>query len=311
MAKAKKRERTLSYRRVIWVKGAQANNLERHLRKAHEGFTTTAERTFPYNDGEIQGAKIEFEDNADGLLAHIGLYVHHQSASVLPFPGSEESSEATLHPPPDAHNYSGKEVFFLIKGNDIALCTSNAHENVATLYIKHILRKAGKKELTTFFSIEPIANISKLRLIREKGVKKIHLNASVYDATLRYEKRKTVGMTMLNEAAQALMIAIGKDIDEKEMENLSVKVEYSFDLRKEGGELAGEHLKKTAVRLVEEDDQGFKIETGDGSSFGAEDLYMRKKVRFEPFGDSIFRSKAWEALKEYLGELKQSGISEQ
>nr|VFK28857.1 MAG: hypothetical protein BECKMB1821I_GA0114274_100756 [Candidatus Kentron sp. MB]VFK74124.1 MAG: hypothetical protein BECKMB1821H_GA0114242_100155 [Candidatus Kentron sp. MB] len=303
----KQKERKLSYRRVIWPTENQTD-LEQHLRKVHESFTTTKQRTFSYSEGDIQGAKIAFEGDAGGLFAHLTSYVHHQPASVVPYPGDAESNETDLHMPPEKHNFSGKEIFFLIEGNDVVLCANNLHENAVTSYIKDILRKAGKENLTTLFSIEPVANVDKLRVLREEGVKAISLGASIYEATLRYEERKTTRMTMLNEAARAFMAHFGKDFDEKEMENLSVKVEYSFKPKKKGGELVGERMEAAAIRLVDEDDDGFKIVTQKENSVSANQLRLGKKVKFSPHGDTIFRSEAWEKLKKYMDELRDDGL---
>jgi len=209
------------------------------------------------------------------------------------------------------------DIFFIVSGNHIVLCPSGARESVALSYINHSLRKAGLQRLLTRFSIEPVAKVDKVKLLEQEGVKKVSLNASLYEATVDYTERKTTKMNLLNGFAEEFIALFAKDSNKdlqevEEMENLSVKLEISFDSRKKGGELGRERLGKTAGMLIADDeDQGFTIITGGNKRLTADEIRISNKVRLAPHGNSVFRSGACDALEDYLVDLDESGMLEQ
>ena len=315
MARDKTKTRTIFYRRVAWVDGKANNSLEKHLKKAHDSLQTTHERTFPHADGEVQGLIVEPRN--EGLFFHLALYTPHQPTSLVPFPSKAKSKETTPKSPPDEHNYMDGDIFFIVSKNHIVLCPSGARESVAISYINHALRKGGMDNLITKFSIEPVAQIDKVKLIQQEGVKKVALNASLYEASVEYSERKTTKMNILNGVAEEILALFAKDNNLElqnigDMENLSVKLEISFDSRKKGGELGRQRLDKTASMLINDDeDQGFSIITGSGKKLTADEIRISDKFKLSPHGNSVFRADAKEALITYLADLKESGMLEQ
>lgn len=311
---AKEKFRTLFYRRVAWLNGS-SDVMQRHLSKAHDSLDSTQKRTFPHGEGEIQGLTVE--TRKAGLFFHIASYTPHQPTSLVPFPSKAKSKDTSPEPPPDRHNYLEGDIFFLVSGNNIVLCPSGAHESVAISYIKHVLRKSGKEEHITRFHIDPVAKIDKVKLIKQEGVKKISLNASLYEASVEYMERKTTKMNLLNGVAEEVLALFSKDSNKdlqeiKEMENLSVKLEISFDSRKKGGDVGRERLEKTANMLVADDeDQGFSIVTGSGKRLTADEIRISDKVKLSAHGNSVFRSDAWTSLEKYLDDLDELGMLEQ
>ncbi len=308
---AKEKSRTLFYRRVAWTDGNH-QKIQKHLTNLHKTLSGTIDRTFPHSDGEIQGLHIE--ERSSILYFHIASYVPHQPTSIVPFPSKAKSKDTSQEPPPDKHNFMEGDIFFAVKNNHIVLCPSGANESVAISYINHVLRKGGKEKLLPQFSIEPVANIDKVKLLKQEGVKKIALDATLYDASVEYIDRKTTKMQLMNGVAEEILALFTKDKNKDlhevgDMENLSVKLEISFDSRKKGGDLGRERLEKTANKLiVEDEDQGFKIVTGSGKTLTADEIRISDRIKLAPHGNSVFRSSAWNALELYLNELKESGI---
>lgn len=298
------------YRRAAWVQGKNGN-LESELIAAHKTLSTTATRTFPHNDGEMQG--LSFELSEKGLCIHIASYVPHQSTSLVPFPSNAQTKNTTPQSPPESHSYLEGDIFAVIRGNHIVLCPSGARETVAVSYITHALRKSGKEKLITKFSVEPVVNIDKLKIIQKEGVKKISLNASLYEASTDYLERKTTKMNLLNGLASEVLTLFSNDNDERlrdigEFENLSVRVEISFDSRKRGGELGRERLEKTAEKVISDnEDDGFQITTASGKKFTPNAIRINESVNIKSFGNSVDRIDAWNELKKYLDSLHESG----
>ena len=315
MPKEKMKVRTVFYRRVAWIDEQANDSLEEYLKRAHNSLQTTSDRTFPYSDGEIQGLIVE--PSKEGLFFHLALYTPHQPTSLVPFPSKAKSKEISPKSPPKKHNYMEGDIFFIISRNHIVLCPSGARESVAISYINYTLSKIGQEDLISQFSIEPVAKIDKVKLIQQEGVKKVALNASLYEATVEYAERKTTKMSILNGVAEEILALFGQDKNPElrninDMENLSVKLEISFDSRKKGGELGRKRLDKTANMLIyDNEDQGFSIITGSGKRLTADEIRISDKVKLTPYGNSVFRVDVRRALSEYLADLKDSGMLEQ
>lgn len=310
----KSKSRTLFYRRVDWVNG-KGDSLEKYLSKAHNSLNTTSDRTFQHSDGEIQGLAIQHGDS--GILVHLAFYTPKQHSSLVPVPSKAKSKNTSSIAPPEKHNYLDGDIFFLVKGNHIVLCPSGARESVALSYINQVLRKQAPENVVTRYSIEPVAKIDKVKLLQQEGVKKIALNSSLYEATMAYTERTTTKMSLLNSVAEEFLGLFKKDSDKElqnlgEMENLSVKLEISFDSRKKDGELGRQRLQETANMLIsDEEDQGFTIITGGDNRLTADEIRISDKVSLTPHGNSVSRQSAFEALKIYMQDLYEAGVLEQ
>lgn len=307
---SKVKSRTLFYRRVAWTNGLTAS-LEKYITEAHEKLTTTHDRTFSHGDGEIQGLIVERRKS--GLFFHLAFYTPHQPTSLVPFPSHARSKDTSQQSPPDKHNYLEGDIFFILDQNHIVLCPSGARESIALSYINHVLRKTGNEKLLLHFSIEPVAEFDKVKLLQQEGVKSLSLNASLYEATVEYVGRKTTRMNLLHGVTEELLSLFAKDDNSAlqeigEMENLSVKLEISFDSRKKGGALGRERLERTAGMLIADDEDGFSIITGNGKRLTANEIRISDKVMLTSHGNSVFRVSACDALEKYLEDLKDSGM---
>lgn len=289
--------------------------MESRLRIAHESLTSTAQRTFSYGDGELQG--LAWDSRPFGLCVHVASYVPHQPTSLVPFPSRAKIKDTSTEPPPADHNYLEGDLFFVLSKNDLVICPSGARESVAVSYIDHILRKVGLEKLTTQYSIEPVANVDKVKLLKSEGVKKISLNASLYEATMEYTERQTTKMTLLHGLASEFVALFAEDkrIDLQnvgERENLSVKIEISFDSRKRGGEVGQQRLESAATKMIQEDDgDGFSIITGGDKKLTSDEIRINQKIVLPAHGNSVSRQEAWSSLAGYLNDLKESGTLQQ
>lgn len=310
----KDKQRTMFYRRATWVKGHE-KNLENELKAVHKSLSTTKQRTFPYNQGEIQG--LSFEEAADGISIHIASYVPQQATSLVPTPSSDQEKNTATQPPPENHNFMEGDIFVSIRGNHIVLCPSGARESVAVNYINGVLDRGGKTKIVSNLSIEPVANVDKLKIISNEGVKKLSMNASLYEATTDYAERTTTKMTWLNSVAEEVYTLFSSECnhdikDISELENVSVKLEISFNSRKKGGTVGKEVLGKAATKVIsEEDGEGFQIITGGGNKLSATSIRINEKAIFKSHGNSIERVDAWTSLKTYLDSLQKNGALEQ
>ncbi len=308
------KQRTMFYRRVAW-REQPGTALEECLEQAHAQLATTAARTFAHGDGELQG--LAWHARPAGLCLHVASYVPDQSTSLVPIPSSATSGNTSQEPPPAGENFLEGDIFLLVKGDDIVLCPSGARESVAISYINQVLRAAGEDDLVTRFTVEAVANIDQIKVLQKEGVKKISLNSSLYEATMEYTERTTTKRTLLNGMAADVLalFAEDKNLELREVsaaENLTVKLEISFDSRRKGGKRGQERLEAVAARMLADGEHdGFSILTGGDKMLTANEVRINKKVSLPAYGNSVSRTGAWTALAEYLDELKDSGTLQQ
>ena len=301
--------RTLFYRRVIWFEDAK-RNLQSFVDTAHKKLNTTQSRTFKHNDVEIQGLSIQ--SGKHGSFIHIAAYVPDQSTSLVPTPSKAKSKQTDTEDPPDNYNFMEGDVFIYIVKNNLIICPSGARETVAFSYLQKLLHYGGHSNIAGDFEVEAVANIDKVKLLKKEGVKKIKLNSSLFEASVDYMERKTAKMTMLNSVAKEFMDIFAKDRNKdlqsiEDLENLSVKVEISFDSRKKGGKLGRERIEKAAGKLVNED-EGFSIVTGDGKTLTPEEVRISQKIKLTSHGNSVFRTDVLSSAEGYYEELKEAGV---
>ena len=313
MTDVKMKNRTILYRRAVWFDDS-ITSLQEYMIAAHEHLNTTQKKTFPYADGEIQGLHTKSDES--GFFLQVAFYTPQQPTSIVPFPSSaEQYALASPEPPPDNYNYMSGDIFFLVKNNHIVLCPSGLRENVAVSYIKEILKRLHSDDIVDKLTVEPVANLDKLEIIKAEGVKRVTLNASLYEASMNYASRNTAKSKISSGIANEIKSLFTKDpeyssIDEKE--NLSVKLEISFDSRKKHGELGQKRIDKIANMLISEDeDQGFAILTSTGKRMTAKEIRIRERCNLPSYGNSVERSSAYRALKDYLNKLQTTGLLEQ
>jgi len=320
--KKNEKNRTLFYRRVVWHDDS-GKTMENLLISAHLKLETTEDRTFNYNDYEIQGMKIEHKD-AIGLFCHVSSYIPGQKRSVVPHPSPAKETVPLTQDPPHKHNFMEGDIFFLINGNHIVLCPSGVRETIASAYITHTLQSV-MNETTPRFSLEPIADINKVNLLNQEGVKRIELNSSLYDASLEYMKRKndehktkerkTITKKLLAAAVKELQSIFASDSELHEIgkkENLNVRIELSFDSRKKDGDIGRKRIENVAHQLIKDErDDCFAIITGSGKRLTYDEVRLHEKVIIPAHGNSISRSETWASLDRYLRDLKLKGLIEQ
>lgn len=303
--------RTLFYRRVVWFEGAK-RNLQSFVDSAHKKLSTTQSRTFLHNDVEIQGLSIQKAKH--GSFIHVAAYVPDQTTSLVPRPSKAKSKQTDTEDPPDNFNFMEGDVFIYVVKNNLIICPSGARESVAFSYLRKLLHHGGHSDIAGDFEVEAVANIDKVKLLKQEGVKKIKLDSTLFEASVDYMERKTTKMTMLNSVAKDFMEIFAKDKNTdlrsiEDLENLSVKVEISFDSRKKGGEIGRERIEKAAGKFINEE-EGFSIVTGDGKTLTPEEVRISQKIKLAGHGNSVFRSDVLISAEGYYQDLKEAGVLE-
>lgn len=98
------------------------------------------------------------------------------------------------------------------------------------------------------------------------------------------------------------------DIGEKE--NITVRVEISYDRRKKGGAVGQQRMENLARHLIDDKEEGFRIVTREDKIIQPHELRIQQVLPLESFGNTVKREAAWGALEEFFSELRTTGALE-
>lgn len=312
------------YRRAKWD-NQNKGNLQRILEDAHKELDTVGKRTFEVGSGaEIRGANFK---NDNGLYLQIASYVPGEATSTIDKDKTARVSNVEAQNAPTGKDFLDGDVFVYINGNHVILCPSGAREKAVETYIWHVLRACGNKDIAKTFELDKVAKASKLKMIRDEGVKEVDLDTSLYEASLLHLDKTTPKVSGIKKVVADQLIAIfGKDKDLndiKEKENLNLKISLRFDgmeARRHSkephfGETGRKRLEKTAEQVISEfekdDENGFVIITGANNRITSEEIRVSDSFRVKTLGKSLSRESAWTRLKEYYDRLNADGVFKQ
>lgn len=307
--KTKNQSRTINYLRAIF-QGVSVTTLEEALKSAHAILPTVKERSFSFGEQELKGCHVR--QTEDGHFVHITLATPGEPASMVPVGEQVGEVDVQLADPPAHADYMDSDMFFLVKDNHMLFCSSGMKYTKAKDYIRFLFERTGQPETVTNFYLHRVANVDKLRLIRQ-GVNAVRLGCGVYAATEQYEERISIRQRLLGPIVAELRALTSKDPrlrDITENENLTAELIIKINRSKKGGELGQARMEILAEKVIEEDEDGFRIETFNGITMTQKEITLRKEASLEKYGKSVHYEDAWKAMSNYFAELRRVGALE-
>lgn len=309
----KKVTRSLYYFRVSWQK-VNDKTLEQLLIEAHSILPHTSDRSFEYSEGQIQGNYISNRKN--GFCCQITYCIPDQHVCLVPKPANEKIKETSTKAPPKEYDYVKGEIFFVVKDNHIAICNSGAHLNVVPCYVEKILHTTSQN--IEIFSLDPVADIKIVDLLNNEGIKRIELDSTLYEASMDNSQRRTIKKTLFGGISDSLLALFGAEDDLKSIkdrENVTIKLQISYDSRRKNTAMGKKTLLEPAKKmLIQEEnstDGNFSIVTGTGKKIRGNEIKLSRKESFEPRGNSVSHEAAFNALIGYIAELRSKGLLDQ
>ena len=307
------KSRRLSYRRAIWTR-SHDKSLQQLLDEAHNKYKATQDRVFDYGDGKIQGMSFSKRDVYS--CGHISSYVPNQPACLVPDASPAIDLDTSTREPPQGHSYLDGDIFYVVKEDDLIVCTSSLRETALLNYLASILAQYQESFAPSDLVVSAVADVSQVQLLAREGVARISINSCLYSASIKYIDRglkKQGFISELQELAEAALMKSHQLNPSKlyEEANLSMKVEISTDRRKSG--LASQQsITEIATSLLNDPNaDDVTIVTNTGSRVKASSIAVSKSVRLPAHGNSVSKLTAWQALIDYFSELSDSGITSQ
>ncbi|WP_374312965.1 hypothetical protein [Dongia sp.] len=308
----KPRQKQLLYRRATFAT-KDGQNLEQLLIKAVTTRKSVQDRTFKLADGDMVEGTVTRKDKPSGVVLHVVTYTRNESASVVKHvaAGTLEGSVDTA-PPPEDSEYMDREVFAIVRDNDIALCCTNCREGTLESYLRMLLNASGQPNASSDVFLMPVANVEKAKLIQKEGVKSVMFRASLHKQTLAHIDRKRPKgkiVSTIKSTLSAFVKADQSDAAMQEEADLSIALEVKLN-RKSGG-LAARELNSFALDLLAGDDSDFIIITGKENKIKGDEIALQKGCNLPRKGKSVQRDAAWQALRQYISDLTKGGLVKQ
>ena len=307
------REKSLSYRRAEWFDGPKGSSLENCIKQAIGVLKTIEERTISKGGQNVRVAKAE-PYSRGGIHLHLTTETPGESASVVPKPPPEaDAIDLGAEHPPEEGEWLDGDAFLYVQADHVCLCTTLIRDSTVSNFLRSLFKKAKLKAEASNFDLMKVADVSKLKMLHEQGVKEVELRAVLYEATALYEQRKARTTGALGAAAKHIKLITGKPHDVTQ-DSLSISLTVRVDGRVKKSMSVGQ---KTINDLAEDllknpaPDDDYVIVTNMGQKIRPHEILVRADALIEADGKTVSREKAWNELTIFFNGLKSSGVLEQ
>jgi hypothetical protein len=307
------KSRRLSYRRAIWAR-SNGKSLQQLLDEAHEKYRSTQDRVYDYGEGKIQG--MSFVKRGIYSCGHISSFVPKQPACLVPDASAAIHLDTSTREPPEGHSYLGGDIFYVVKEDDLVICTSSVRETALLNYLASIISQYSEEFSPNDLAVSAVADVGKIQILKREGVARIVINSCLYSASIKYLDRKDRKQGFVEDIQSIVEAALMKSDQPDasklyEESNLSMKVEISMDRRKKG--LASQQsITETATSLLNAPNaDDVTIFTNAGSRVRASNIAVSRSAALPAHGNSVSKLAAWQALIDYFLELSNSGVTSQ
>lgn len=305
--------RTLTMRNAVsatdfGAKMGSYGSLENLLRHLHGRYKMIAERRALTGGLVIEGRNVVRSRTGHTFL-HLVSYTPDDEISVVPEAGAVSDADLALIAPPKDADFLDGELMLLVKDNDVMMCRSGLGESGFLSYVSSLARRARIPSVDYTFHLMKRADVDKLEMIRNEGVKSVSMNAIANQAAVGHVKRGrvehgSISKRVIGSAWEEISAILGLEGEiPVEAENLKVEVLLSFDKRR-GTDIDQRQIEFIAEQmLADEENDGFSIETLTGRKIRAEDIVLSKQEKFTAYGKSVKHRDAWAALRAFYDEL--------
>lgn len=312
-------KKTFNYKKAFWT-GDNQFNLSEILIKKYEESNDNLIMELDYDTGVIRGTSIRVESaplkpETKYLLLHITFYVDDSTTTTIPKTISDNVNKLEETNPPEGYNYLSKEVYALIKDNNLVVCQPDNSLKHLIKYINYIIG-----DICDGMIISDITDKSKMELIHNKGIKNLGFNSAQSEANMvdkkLYNKKGTNPVTRLffdsynrtmdffNEEYKSYT---GKDVDLRDYYNLSIE----FNPKKNAFE-KNKSLSQNLDAIVEDtfdsdESSGITIRLKDGTKISSNKIVISQSFDILPYGNTLNVDDVFNKLKQYFNALNNDG----
>ena len=176
------RDRFLFYRRASFL-GTSPGTLEDVLRRLHAQFKTREERLVQQAGAAYLDCSEYSENFGEGIFLHVLSYTPDEEMSVVINTGRPNSILSTTRAPDGSEFWDG-DIIVICRGNDLVMCANSTHERTFDKYVIGLLQRAQRDDAASLFHLTPVANVSKVKMLQDSGVRQIRLRSGLHSTTV-------------------------------------------------------------------------------------------------------------------------------
>lgn len=309
---SKKVTKTINYFRVNF-KEECPRALAHYLRQAHDKLPEVAQRTFLLGAQELKGCHYDHPTENE-FYVHVTLTTPGESATIVPDAHGASHADLEQMAAPAQANFMDGDLWFYLNGNHLLFCSTQLPISRARDFIYEILDRGEQPETAKKFMLSQVADVDKIQML-QNGVSNITLGAGLFPATVRYKQRETVRNRLISRVVNDVISLFHSDPELKEYtdaENITAELVLKFNRRQKGSGKGQLRMKSLAEKIVEDDEnEGFAIKTFNNEKLTPQNIVLRKPVKLEKNGKTVFHQDVWRCMNDYFNELRAKGLLEQ
>lgn len=171
--------------------GPSPDTLESVLRALHRQFKTREERLVQQSNASFLDCSEYSDGRDDGVFLHVLAYTPDEEMSVVLKEGRSNSILSTTKAPNGSEFWDG-DIIVVCRGNDLVMCANSTHERTFDRYVVGLLQRAKRDDAASLFQIIPVANVNKVKMLQDGGVKSIRLRSGLHSTTLDRVAEKSI-----------------------------------------------------------------------------------------------------------------------
>ena len=295
---ARKAYHPLSYLRAQTSR-LHTTTLQDDLKEAAEALPTVEMRQVIYFDKLLTGTILE-ERNGMIVLQFVAS-VPGEQASTLPTKNIDKQQVALgTMDAPEGHDFSDGDLICLVQDDDIFVCCSAMRDDMLYPFLVRLFEKMGKDVQDDNWALGLVrgANKNVMNHIQKYGIKSIQLTATTNAQALSNYSAKEDGNFLQRFFARDLSL----------LENVkSSGAKVCLTISRTRFNRANFEWLEAEAQTILTGDADYVIETMDNQVFKPNDMIIRQRKQFTPFGKSVFLEEAVEKLKEFRCYVQDNG----
>lgn len=273
----------------------------------------------------LMPAQRDSQEIKKGLALHIAYGIKNEHMRTMNNHVLVESDTGGSTPPPQGQSFMTKEAFMYISKQHVLFIGNGLRHEAVSSYLNTLNNQmfsanTGVALSKTDFNFKPVANFNKLTLIRNYGVKKLHLNASAYQLSLDHLNQSGEGSGLIAQFKQLgrffNRITSPEPTDEEinAAQDINVCLALSLEGNTRAAIEAQKFISQQAELIAESDeiDSGFYIETQKGDKIRPTDIRLSKPVKIKKYEqtNALNQTEAFDAMRLYFQELERDNLTE-
>lgn len=240
-----------------------------------------------------------YEERTDSFMFQFSAATPGEDATTVPTDKlTVEKMDLSSTKAPDGCEFADGDIICCVRNNDLFVCCSMLHPTSIKSYLLALFEAAELGNKAMSLDLNKPANFEKMKILREGGIKKIILNASLDGPEFkRIEDLKNKGRML-----SALGNVFNKDLDLINGANTS-KAKFKVEIGIPKGEISPSNWPEDMAKDIMEDDIKYRFETNDGRVVTSKEITIAKYSKMEPLGKTVFRNEAVTKLREFMNEI--------